>query len=308
MKVAIDIGYGHTKVMTDKKEFKIPSAVALSKVQMVSNDDDVSFEGKKYLVGEDGLRGAVPTRDYTFIYKFAPLIIYNVFKECDMLDKLNTATINTGLSLYDIEKAPEFDKTCANRKEEFIKRISKFVINDEVFEPTINLFAQGQGVWQDYCTANGFLENGYEIVLDIGYRTNDIIIFKNGSASKSESNADDKGVNVIVTELRKILNKKFDITLTEQEVSEILKNKTIDIYGIEKDLSPYIEDIVDSYIDTMFGFLKAEYGNILKSAKRVIIAGGGAYILLPYREQFPLNVVFANDGFEFSNVRGYYNA
>lgn len=307
-KLAIDIGYGHTKVQYGEKIFKFPTAIAISKTQMTENESAIEFEGKKYLVGDDALRNAITTRDYAFIYRYSPLLIYKALLILGIQDEKDIS-INTGLSLYDIEKDAEFDSKSPNRGVEFKKRISHFFVDQKEFTfSEVKLFAQGQGVWNDFCSENGYLENGYEVVVDIGYRTNDIIVFKDGKPEKSESAADDKGVNVVVGELRKIINKRYDITLTEQEVAQVLKDKSILIYGVEKDLSMTVDDIIENYIDSLFASLKSEFGTILKSSRRVIISGGGAHILLGNKDSFPSNVVFRKDGeFEFSNVRGYYN-
>ena len=146
------------------------------------------------------------------------------------------------------------------------------------------------------------------MVIDIGYRTNDVIVFKDGKTNKSESSADDKGINQITTEIQTVLNKRFDVVLTEQEVALILKNKYILISGVKKDLSNLIYETVESYIESFFNLLKAKHGNILKIAQRVIISGGGAYIIKEYSQTLPANVVFSTTPFEYSNVRGYYNA
>ena len=69
-----------------------------------------------------------------------------------------------------------------------------------------------------------------------------------------------------------------------------------------------INDIVNAYIETLFDSLKANYGEILKIAKRVIISGGGAYIVKEYAETLPANIVFSDSPIEYANVRGYYNA
>ena len=68
MEIAIDIGYGHTKVKTNDIEFKFPTAVELAKTQMVETDT-YHFEGKKFYVGEDATRNALFTREYEFLYK-----------------------------------------------------------------------------------------------------------------------------------------------------------------------------------------------------------------------------------------------
>lgn len=306
MEIAIDIGYGYTKVKTEREEFKFPTAVELARTQMVETDT-YSFEGKKFYVGDDATRNALLTRDYEFLYKYAPLLIVEALTIAKIANKKDI-TIKTGLSLYDLEKAAVFNTDLANRREEFSKRISKFYVNDQEYNLNIKLFAQGQGVWQDHCLENGIIENGYDVVIDIGYRTNDVIVFKDGKTNKSESSADDKGINQITTEIQTVLNKRFDVVLTEQEVALILKNKYILISGVKKDLSNLIYETVESYIESFFNLLKAKHGNILKIAQRVIISGGGAYIIKEYSQTLPANVVFSTTPFEYSNVRGYYNA
>lgn len=306
--IAIDIGYGFTKVCINGEVFKFPTAISLAKTQMVSIDEVYHFEGKKYLVGEDALRNALSTRDYEFIYKYAPLIITHAIKLAGFDLEDSSFNISTGLSLYDIEKPAIFDRDSANRKEEFKKRITKFTVGEVQYKNKVSLFAQGQGVWVDYCNAHGVIESGYDIVIDIGYRTNDVVIFKDGVPSKANSSADDKGVNEITTELQTILNKRYDVLFTEQEINDILKNKTICIAGVDKDLTETINEVVDAFVESFFNSLKAKHGNILKIAKRVVISGGGAYILHDYKDSFPKNVVFSDTPMEFANVRGYAHA
>jgi hypothetical protein len=134
IKVAIDIGYGHTKVKTEDKELKFPTAVKTLKTQMIENNDYYLFEGKKYSVGEDALRGAISTRDYSFIYRYAPIIIHHAL-ELLGVDPKEKIQISTGLSLYDMEKAAEFDSASANRKEEF----KKDSLNLQSTTPSMNM-------------------------------------------------------------------------------------------------------------------------------------------------------------------------
>ena len=60
MEIAIDIGYGHTKVKTENGSFKFPTAIELVKTQWVETES-YSFEGKKFHVGEDATRIFKPT-------------------------------------------------------------------------------------------------------------------------------------------------------------------------------------------------------------------------------------------------------
>jgi plasmid segregation protein ParM len=307
MKIAVDIGYGFTKVKTENKEFKFPTAVSYAKQSLSYDDKDFfSFNGSKFIVGtNEALLNALPTTDYDFLYNYAPLLIVKALQLANIQDI--EFELHTGLSLYDMQKPAIFETDCANRKEEFIKRLSSFVVNDTHYTPKVTMFAQGQGAWFEFCKEFGFIENGIDVIVDIGYRTNDIIIFDSKIPLKNISGADDKGVNVIVNDLKTYLSKKYDTAFTQQEVVEILKEKEISIYGKSQDLTIIIDNIVSDFINSLIASLKANYGSYLKKAQRVIIAGGGAYILSDYKNKFPPNVVFSkNKDYEFLNVKGYY--
>jgi len=306
-KIAIDIGYGFTKVKTKDKEFKFASAVkTIPKYELDNYDkkDILSFNGKSYIVGDKVVRSATPSTDYSFIYEYAPILLVKALQIAGIKDtKFN---LNTGLSLYDIDKQPEYDLSCKSRREEFIKRMSKFVVNDTEYTPNVSLFAQGQGAWYDYSLKNGFIKDGIDAVVDIGFRTNDVVIFEDGIPNKSASGADDNGVNVLTNILARYINKKYDIPVTHQECIKILDTKKITIYGKEKDLTPLINESLVEYIQELFHSLKANFGAWFVKAKRVIMVGGGAYLLVDYKNNFPPNVVFPKKDFEFLNVRGYY--
>ena len=67
-----------------------------------------------------------------------------------------------------------------------------------------------------------------------------------------------------------------------------------------------IDEIIDGYFQVLFSSLKADYGKVLKSATRVIISGGGAYLLEGYKDKFPPNILSDTSwSYEFGNVGGY---
>ena len=307
-KIGIDIGYGFTKVKTEEKEFKFPTSVSYTKQSLAFESSDFfSFNGSKFFVGDnEALLNALPTTDYDFLYNYAPLLIAKALQLANIED--TEFELHTGLSLYDMQKPAIFETDCANRKEEFTKRLSSFVVNNIHYTLQIKMFAQGQGAWFEFCKENDFIENGIDVIVDIGYRTNDIILFDNKIPLKNISGADDKGINLIVNDLKIFLSKKYDVAFTNQEVVNILNNKTISIYGKEQDLSIVIDNIIKDFISSLIASLKANYGSYLKKSQRVIITGGGAYILQEYKDRFPANTMFSNSNdYEFLNVRGYFN-
>lgn len=58
MIIAVEIGFGDVKVITDEKKFKFPSVVAWRGSGMLRNWEDKGgylLEGKEYVVGDEAL-------------------------------------------------------------------------------------------------------------------------------------------------------------------------------------------------------------------------------------------------------------
>lgn len=292
-RIAIDIGYGDTKVVCGDKEFKFPSAIEREKesaAEYASSAEDVYiFDGKKYVVGERASYGAVSTRGFNFLVKYSPLIIYHAIKKA-CIDTSRPIEIATGLSIVNW-----------NDKEQFISSISKININNEIFEPNVVLMAQGQGVFEDYKEN----KDGLVCIVDIGYNTLDFLVFEDCKPKTNLSFATKQGVNRIVTELQTKLQKKFSTDLSEQAVKDIFIKGYILNFGEKIDLSDEISSSKEEYRDFIIDELKSKRLDLLQRSSKVIFAGGGAYFLGGV--SLPKNTVFSATPYEFANVRGYYN-
>ena len=86
-KIAIDLGYGDTKVMANGKLFKFPSAISQVRQSLIQAEkkDTFLFNGIEYEVGSKALRNAVATRGYLFLQKYSPLLIFNALLEAHIL-------------------------------------------------------------------------------------------------------------------------------------------------------------------------------------------------------------------------------
>lgn len=297
-KIAIDIGYGDTKVMCGGKVFKFASAIEKKKEAQADyqdNRDDVyEFGNKIYTVGDKALTNAVSTRGFNFLVKFSPLIIYHAIKKAG-LDTTKPIQVITGLSIVNWQE-----------REQFIEAIKTINVNNEIIEPTITLMAQGQGIYFDY---NDKKDEGDVCIVDIGYNTFDFLVFTDGKPRQDLSYATKKGANEIITELQTKIKKRFQFDASEQVAKKIFINKNIEIYGDVTDLTDEIEDAKRDYAEFVIDELRSQRGDLLKTAKKVIFSGGGAYFLddVQVLKNTP-NVTFSNKEYEFANVRGYYNA
>ncbi len=296
--LSIDLGYGHTKFMYNGECFKFPTAISHAGISSTSfaATESYQFEGHHYFVGDEkAIREALPTRDYSFLEKYAPLLIYKALEICIEkyeLDPSKDIHIATGLSVMNWAQ-----------REDFKKRIRKFEVNGKIINTHIKLFAQGQGVFYDYFDVSG--DDDLNIVLDIGLLTNDFIVFENNKPYNEKCFANDQGLNIIITNLQNYISANFDDTrLPEAQINKILVAKEYRHYGQVNNLEEVIANIKHSYINDIVLGLQANSKALIKEAKKIILSGGGAYLFEDLKI-FP-NLVLSNAPFEFANVRGYY--
>ena len=292
-KIAIDLGYGDTKVMANGKLFKFPSAISQVRQSLIQAEkkDTFLFNGIEYEVGSKALRNAVATRGYLFLQKYSPLLIFNALLEAQF-DLKKPIEIATGLSLVNQSEA-----------QDFLKHIESFVVNDIQIKPQISLFAQGQGIYNE---AN-IQSNGLVCVIDIGYNTFDFLVFENNQPKVELCFANKMGANLAIVDLQKLLIKEFKVDFSEQEAKEVFLKKEVRIAGKSIDFTDIVNSAIQNYTNFIFDELFSKSGDTLKKAEAVIIGGGGAYFLTKeHLEQVHnANYVFS-DNPEFANVRGYY--
>lgn len=297
-KIAIDIGYGDTKVAYEKDgeliTFKFPSAVARVKEAQASFGDGAIvdsyiFNGKRYFVGEKAKSDAMNTRGLQFLTSYGPLIAFHAMTKIN-IDFNQPIELYLGLSIMNW-----------SQKDEFLTSMEKFTVDNTVVEPSISLMAQGEGVLNDYADT----KNGTICVVDIGYNTFDFLVFDDGTPRPDLSYADPIGANKMITDLQAIAKRRFNVHVTEQMAKEIFINKTVMVFGDEIDFSNEIEELKESYNEFILEELKHKNASTLMGARKVIFSGGGAYFLED--TELPKNVVFSKKPYEFSNVRGYFN-
>ena len=165
-KIACDIGYGFTKYKTTGGVASFPSAIAHARKHQADIGMNLAheFEGGSYLVGDHAVRNALTTRDYSWLIKYAPLLLFKAMNQAE-LDPSKDIQLVTGLSLLNWAK-----------RQEFAERLSDFVVDKlRVNNIKINLVPQGKGVYLDCLTKVKDLANQLCLVIDIGTNTLDAI-------------------------------------------------------------------------------------------------------------------------------------
>jgi plasmid segregation protein ParM len=291
--IAVDIGFGSTKVMTSQSIFKFPSAIARVKEAqgdlVIQNAFD--FRGKNYFVGDDALREAITTRGYSFLQTYAPLLLYKAFIDAS-INITSGVKLATGLSLLHWKD-----------REEFANLLTDVVVDKNRVKSQVQLIPQGKGIYVDFISKNPQYENKLVMVVDIGYNTLDVIPFENGKPLVGDAWATSQGVNIIINELRKKLAKELSISFSEARINECMIKKFIQIENEEHDISFFVNEEKENYNELVTQELQSHNYELYKSASAIIISGGGAY---HFGELKAKSMVYTEVPHELSNVRGYY--
>jgi plasmid segregation protein ParM len=301
-KISIDLGYGDIKVCTEKGEFKFTNAISFaghSSVDYNQNALDVyKFNDIDYLVGEQALLNKpFITRDYGYLYEYAPLLVYKALKTAKIKPN-DTINLVTGLSLKDWHKASEFGE-----------RICDIFVNNEHYKispENIKVVPQGKGVYLDYKSKNNIIDNDFFAIVDIGFNTFDFLIFKDGKPIPNKNYANTLGVNTLIQELQIYLNKEFRSNFSEQDCKDILFNKSVRIGAKTTDLTSAINKEIFKYSKILHNEILAKNADLINKVFKVVISGGGAYLLKEINANIFDHQVYSTEPFEFANVRGYY--
>ena len=298
-KIAIDIGYGQTKIKYQDKIVKFPTAISLySDTGIEYGDSNIyEFEGEKYLVGNESvLNETFATMNFEFIYKFAPLIIYHILKKFDLAGKKMPLQVNTGLALVDWTK---------ENVEKFKKRLSEFEVNNEKIQLKTNLVPQGIGIFMNYNTIED-LSKMNVVVIDIGYNTINLLhIIKGKFQRQSSKSYPGHGVSSLIKPFRLYLENKFKTSFTDQEAMGYAIDEFMMWNGIEQEeVINHIKDEKRKFVLRLFKSVLQDELPLLGRANKVLISGGGAYLL--QNAKLPPHYIIDQEPMEFSNVKGYY--
>lgn len=296
--IGIDIGYSSCKVSFRDKVAKFPTAISFATdIGIQYGDENVYlFEGEKYYVGKEAADAeAFATSDFSFLQKFAPLLIYHILSKFEQTEITEPIVVKTGLAIVDWPK-----------KDEFAERISEFEVNGQTIKVEPRLIPQGAGCALDWTYYNNDGEYPDRLtVIDIGYNTINLISFVNGKPVRKDMKSyPGHGVSSIIKPFTGYMENKFAVTFSEQEAIAIF------VKGDFKYNGEMQTEVTDKIVELKGQFVKKLFQSVLRNDRKImslsdvaLIAGGGAYLLQDV--PFPENTQFVDAPFEFSNVRGY---
>ena len=160
IRVGIDVGVGHVKVVSDIGELKFPTMLAYFMNTGFNETETIEYKGQKYTIGEDARyeRNKISISSTADIIKYYPIFQEYVLKKLGL--KREHTVIVTGV--------PPNQKS----KKDQLKAYCDFVL------------PQGLGIYID---VQEKITGRSALILDVGYNTVDYILVANGEKKKGET-------------------------------------------------------------------------------------------------------------------------
>lgn len=146
---------------------------------------------------------------------------------------------------------------------------------------------------------------GHVIVIDVGYKTTDIITMVNGSFVSKMSCTIEKGMRDIHKELARLIFMKFGRKFNLSELDDVCRKRSFHDKGRVEDISNLILTAEKPIAEVIINETNALLGDTRK-ADKVLGCGGTMNILSPYFEPFYKGYFEVLPDAEFGNASGYY--
>jgi plasmid segregation protein ParM len=296
--LAIDVGYSSTKVKYKGKLYKFPSAISFATDLGIDygEDDVVKYKGETYYVGDAavGLE-TFTTTDFGFKQQFDPVIIYHVLKKLNLVEE----ALNNNIKLFLTLALADW-----KHKENYLEVLSNFEVDEhEMGFTDIILLPQGAGAYMQFVGKNGVHPTS-AAVIDLGYNTVNFLVYENGQPKRAHSKGySGHGVSSILRPFATYLESTFNMPFGEAEALKIFTNGKFIFNGTEQpQVSEKIIELKSQFVKKLFSSVLTGEKKILATSEKVILAGGGCYLLEGIN--FPPNVELTTKPYEFANISG----
>ena len=298
--IAVDVGFGDTKVYYANGGVKFPTIIAKAQ-----EGEGIAYEGKRYLVGEEAYQYAsmpdliVPLRSAFALIKYYPLLIHAAIRKIGLTeDKVEGLVVGLSLLHYD------------RYYEKLAKVMNNYTVGGTAVNFVLNenfvILPQGWGAVYDYRpdgNHKGFL------VVDVGYYTTDVAYIAKGNIlHKSKSKGFGIGVSTVIELVASHIENETGLkNISRARIREAVENgeEELIILGDRINIGDVYRAMVEDTAEQIAMSISAYYEDLMSSLEGVLLVGGGAYIFKDILKEVLPNVITPEEP-EFANVRGYY--
>jgi plasmid segregation protein ParM len=298
--IAVDIGYGRTKVVTSSKTAIFPSHLVTFKqssgLEVLKKTDFVEVDGTKYYVGEKAVSEGSPRSligdTFHGSKEWKALLAYSLYSFRDFFKEGNEHRLVLGLPFS------QFNNQRRLAIKEAAKDIKCLINNESYHFPFTDVYTlpQGAGAIMEHI---GDEDGGITAIVDIGFYTLDLVVFVDAEFSLSKSTSLNYGVEHLYKDVGKLLTADYNITYDVNRIEKVVRSGKITFKGSEIDLREPIASHIYYYSTEMMNKLQEQWQDVLNDANKIIFIGGGAEIVrstLPKQSNFsiPENPSLAN--------------
>lgn len=333
--VGEDLGYGQIKFVTGDIKKKFLSAVGspvsnlgrpsatVTELELM-NSLAITLNGQTYYVGHNAIvntrNGRLTLRQNKSDHEHNKVkFLTSLALLTDQFEESAEFDIVTGLPVLEFKsESSALERMMLNDGKPFIFEMhyGPDTVTKRIKINNVKIVSQGEGAFYDFVLDNNgdIIENHAEIVsgtvmvVDIGYRTTDIVTMENGRYIEPLSDQFNKGVNTMHQEILRLIMERYKIKKELRDMDAIVRSGSFyhnmqhyDVNKIINDAAlPFAEDIVES--------LHTTSNDQLGSVNHIIFTGGGSPIIFPFVMNMLkdiVNVSIMNQS-EYCNATGYY--
>lgn len=319
--IGMDLGFRQTKVVSDCS-FIFPSLIGNPSIFEIDEfysgktpllDLEIDYNNETYYVGEraNDTNNARLCIDTVKTESINEKIIYRSALGLISQDKDKpNVYVVTGLPVEDFKQAGLKQKLIVNMKGEFSFLFRKAPCEVHVLD--VIVIPQSAGAYYDYVLDEtgdikeevAELVAGVVIVIDVGYKTTDIVTMINGCYDSKRSFTIIKGMRDIHKELGRLIRYTYDRKFSLHELDVLCKDKYIMDCGKRIDITDLISKATKPIAEAILTEINATIGDT-RTANRVLGTGGTVALLEPYFEAYYGDTYLTSSNIELSNASGY---
>lgn len=325
LQIGVDLGFGQIKQVTGREINKFTAVVGQPTAYEIDDDRNVPFDEEDIVIEFDGkisyvgkkavedtqnatltLKPDKTDRDDDKVKYLATLghAVRNIDPE-----KIKEASfaIITGLPVYEFNDLKE--KLKSNMTGEFTFKYNGIQYTVNIAKVVV--IPQSAGAYYSIILdENGFVRNkkiaaGKATVIDIGFRTTDIVTMKAGHYINKESFTIFTGVSNVHQEVRKLIHKHYKLVLKPTDMDKVIRERKITISGKDINISQFIDAAIQPVAQQIIDEIQL-YIPDHRLIDQLILTGGGAILFGDaFTAEYGEDIMIANDEVFNEKIRLY---
>jgi hypothetical protein len=315
--IGLDLGFRQVKVSAEEG-FRFDSVIGYPSVMEVGDERDnrhplqnivIEHDNELVYVGEKAIRDT-KNAQLTFVadktdHKSDKVKLLSALGYAMGGKNEDAFNIVTGLPVDELGIQGLKEKMIENMQQTF-----QFAFNNETktaHVKRVNVIAQSAGAYYDYILddTGDIIEERIKpktVVIDIGFRTTDVVCMQDALYNPAESFTVYTGVHNIHLEMRKELLKKYRIQKQPSEIDAIVRSGYVTINGQHIPVKDSILASVQPFAEKILSELPLYIPNLTEVDQFLLAGGGASFMADEFMLPAPTEVLSDS---EMANARGY---